>query len=120
MTDLDQRADRVRQIAELLHGRVLARDGDVMHVEVPADNLGGAFGLFGMGGFRALVKGQQTTRMAPRRLVTMGNQVVVCDEMVTTVFMPMVITLTSRHIAIDHSGHGAAPAITRQTGPKPQ
>jgi hypothetical protein len=73
--DLDPRADRVRQIAESLFGKVLDRDGAEMHVEIPADMSGAAASSFGQGGFSACIVGQ-TTRMETRRLMDMDKRTV--------------------------------------------
>jgi hypothetical protein len=76
VTDLDARADRVRQIAESLFGKVLSRDGDTMRVEIPADMSGAAASMFGQGGFSACIVGQDA-RMKTRRLMDMDKRTVI-------------------------------------------
>lgn len=111
----DDRADRVQTIATLLHGKVLDRDGDTMHLEIPADLLGAALSLCGQAGFNARVCGQQTSRMAPRRVTTMaGCQVVDPDNSDMMVFYPIRIELSHRHVAISDDPHRDVAAITRQ------
>jgi hypothetical protein len=44
--DLTARADRVKQIATSLYGRVLDREGDTMRAEIPADLIGAAGSAF--------------------------------------------------------------------------
>jgi hypothetical protein len=116
MTDLPTRADRIQQIAELLHGRVLARDGDAMWIEIPADVIGGALTPFGMGGFPAAI-GKQSTRLAPRRIVNMVGHTVVCDEKVTTAFYGFKVSLQPHAVAVATDPHAATIAITATTKP---
>jgi hypothetical protein len=101
LTDLDARAARVAEIAKSLFGKALdrevvhieelvddevhERDIDVMFCEIPADMAGAAASMFGTGGFSAVIVGQ-STRLAPRRVVTMQNQTIVCPEMDTMAF----------------------------------
>jgi hypothetical protein len=101
---LDERAARVKVIAEMLHGSVLSREGDAMTVEVAADCLGGALGLLGQGGFIFNV-GRQTTKMAP------------CSEEVTTAFMGVNIDLAPRDAKVETMPHSAAIAATQPTRP---
>jgi hypothetical protein len=42
MTDLAGHADRVAQIANAVHGRVIGRSRNVVTIEVPADCMAGA------------------------------------------------------------------------------
>jgi hypothetical protein len=91
---LDERAARVKVIAEMLHGSVLSREGDAMTVEVP-DCLGGVLGLLGQGGFIFNV-GRQTTKMAR------------CSEEVTTAFMGVNIDLAPRDAKVETMSHSAA------------
>jgi hypothetical protein len=88
MTDLTARADRVRQIATALYGKILdrrvehieelvddeiqERDIDVMVIEVPADLLGAAMSMLGQGGFTFNI-GKQSTRMAPHAVAVEQN-----------------------------------------------
>jgi hypothetical protein len=116
MTDLDTRAERVRAIVTSLHGKVLDRQDDVMTVEVPADIMGGFTTLAGMGGFSAILQ-KQSTKMAPRRIVNISGQVVVCDEMVTTAFYSFKVSLQPHHVAVEAKPHAGATAITAPTPP---
>jgi hypothetical protein len=53
--DLEARADRVRAIAEAVHGKVIGRSRNVVTVEIPADMTSGAITLFGTSGFSAIL-----------------------------------------------------------------
>jgi hypothetical protein len=96
MSDLEARADRVRAVTEANFGKVISRDGDVMTIEVPADIAPGLATIWGMGRFVAIFIGQ-TTRPAPRRIITMQDRVVACDDLpVTTAFYRYRIDLEPR------------------------
>jgi hypothetical protein len=73
--DLERKAARVAAIVEGNFGRVISREGDIMHVEIPADCQGRP--PLGSIGVVACVTGQ-TTRFAPRRVPSMSGQWVVC------------------------------------------
>jgi hypothetical protein len=112
MTDLEQRADRVRQIATSLYGNVLDRDGDTMVIEVPPDLLGGAFCLLGQRGFVFKI-GKQSTKMSRRRVVSTQAQTIACDDKVTTRFF-----LDQYRSSAAHSCRRNAAARGRHRGDK--
>lgn len=117
MTDLSARADRVRQIAEQLHGNVLDRDGDTMRVEIPSDLSGAAASSFGRGGYSAVIV-DQTTRMEPRRVLDMDKRTVVdhaAQDLMA--FYTYRVDLHDRHAKVADLPHAAAVAITRPTKP---
>ncbi|MGJ4888993.1 hypothetical protein ACQR1Y_12405 [Bradyrhizobium sp. HKCCYLRH3099] len=89
----EERAEQVRRIAELAHGRVVARNDDVMTIEVPADVSIGLHRLWGQGGFAVQFRGQ-TTRAAPRRVTNTNGQTIVCEgDLVTTAFYTLDVQL---------------------------
>ena len=49
--ELTARADRVKAIAESVHGSVIGRSGNTMTIEFPADVAPGIVAAWGMGGF---------------------------------------------------------------------
>jgi hypothetical protein len=115
--DLAARADRVKAIAEAVHGKVISRDRNTMLIEVPADTITGAVTLFGMGGFSATI-GKQSTRLAPRRVIDMGGNTIVCEnDPVTTSFFTYTVDLRPHSAAVEPQPHAAAIAITRPTRP---
>lgn len=120
MTDIEARAERVRQIAESLYGSVLDRDGDTLWCEVPADLCGGFTTLCGMGGFVAINRGQ-TTRPAFQRVVTTQGDTVVCTDqpMITMAFYRYSVELQTHHVAVTHDPHAGAGGITKQTKATP-
>jgi hypothetical protein len=125
------RADRVRQIAESLFGRVHSsgtlefieedrrgiphdRSVDFVDVEIPADLAGAAAGMLGMGGFTAYITGQDA-RMAPRRITGMQGQTIVCEDEALTAFYSYRVELQPRAVAVSHDPHAGAKAQTRPT-----
>jgi hypothetical protein len=103
MADLSASADRVRQIAETLQGRVLGREGEIMRVEIPADLASGAATLFGMAGLTAVIVGQEV-RMAPKRVTTTQYQTIVTDEQITQAFYTFKVELTPHAVIAARSG----------------
>jgi hypothetical protein len=113
-TDLAARADRVKAIAEWVHGKVIDRAGTIMTVEIPADVAPGLAGIWGTGGFNPIFRSQDT-HLAPRRIVNMRGHTVVCEnDMVTTAYYRYEIDLRS------HAQEAPQPspaAITMPTRP---
>jgi hypothetical protein len=115
MTDLSARADRVRQIAESLFGKLLSIDDDVAEAEVPAD-LSGAFSVsLGASGFSGFIIGQDC-RQAPKRVVTMDYRTIVTDQMATMAFYRFRVELQDRHAKMTDIPHSAAITATRPVG----
>jgi hypothetical protein len=121
MTDLDARADRVRQIAHTLYGRVLDRNRNKMVIEVPADLLGAAMNMLSMGGFGMPDGvGKQTSRMATKRITGMSGQIVVCqghEELMA--FFSINVSLKTRDVRVENpdTPHSGAVWLTRPTKP---
>jgi hypothetical protein len=69
MTDLDARADRVREITKATFGDVL--EGSMI-VAIPADASMRARGLFAMAGIGPVIHVGQETKLAPRRVADMA------------------------------------------------
>ena len=120
MTELDTRAERVRQIAEQLYGNILDRDGDgdVMWCEIPADLCGAFTSMIGMNGLTPILK-SQTTRPAHRRVVTTQGDTVVCSDqpMILMAYYRYTVDLQPHRVAVSHDPHADAAAITRPTPP---
>lgn len=96
MSDLKERADRVRAIVEANHGKVIDRTGDIVTVEVPADVAPGMWAIWGMARFNPIFDSQDT-RLAPRRITNMHGHTIVCDnDMVTTAFYRYTVDLRPR------------------------
>jgi hypothetical protein len=114
--DLDQRADRAKQIAQELFGKSHWRDGAEMHVEIPADMAGAAASSYGRGGFSAVITGQ-TTRLAPRRIVDMDQRTIVTDEQALMAFYSFKVDLHDRHAKVTDTPHAGAIAATRPVKP---
>jgi hypothetical protein len=113
-TDLTDRADRVRAVVEGNHGKVIDCTDDVMTVEIPADIAPGMAAIWGLGGFVPAFTGQ-TARLAPRRVLDMNSNTIVCDgDLVTTAFYIFDINLQPRVVTIAST---CAPPITAPTPP---
>jgi hypothetical protein len=110
--DLDQRADRAKQIAQELFGKSLWRDG----AEIPADMAGAASSNYGRGGFSAVITGQ-TTRLAPRRIVDMDQRTIVTDEQALMAFHSFKVDLHDRHAKVTDTPHAGAIAATGPVKP---
>jgi hypothetical protein len=115
MINLDTRAERVRQITEGNHGKVLGREGDVMTIEVPADVAIGLNAVWGMGKFSTQFLGCET-RLAPRRVFDADHHTVVCHgDMVTTSFYKFHVYLTAS--PAQNTSAAPTPAEIRVTDP---
>jgi hypothetical protein len=119
MTDLDQRADRVKTIVETMYGSIISRDGEIVWCEIPADLIGGFASLCTMAGFFPPCLKGQTTKPAHQRVTNMQGHITVCADqpMITMAHYRYAVDLRPHRVVVDHTGLGNVAAITRQTGP---
>ena len=89
--DIEQKAERVRQIVNANFGTVRDRNGDIMHVELPSDlSIAAPWGQIGL---VACVTGQRTG-MAERRVTAMNGATVVCNgDFVTQAYFTLRVRL---------------------------
>jgi hypothetical protein len=113
MTEIDARAQRVTDIVNANHGKVLDRVGTVMRIEVPADIAIGLNSIWGERGFSCIFQGQRT-RLSHCRVIDTQGRTVVSHQMVTTVFYRYTIDL-----ALDTRSGRSAPTAAAITAPTP-
>jgi hypothetical protein len=118
LSDLDARADRVRQIAESLFGKVLSHDGDTLRVEVPADLSMSFCPMISASGPPPIYIGQRTG-IAERRVTDASGRIIPCPgDMVTTCYYVYEIALAPREVRVNMGDpHAGAVMATRQVKP---
>ena len=96
MTDPDARYARVVAIVEANHGRLIAREGDTVEIEVPADVAIGLAAIWGRAGINPVFIGCDM-RQSERRVLDHDARTVVCHgDMVTTSFNRYRVYLTGK------------------------
>jgi hypothetical protein len=122
MTDLDARADRLKEIAASLYGSLLSVDHDIAEIEIPADLSSACASMLGASGFSGYIVSQDC-RQAPRRIADQdGRMFVVADQMATQAFYVFRVELPDRHARVFDpadplAAHPAVAGITRPTKP---
>jgi hypothetical protein len=116
MTNLSERERRVTIICNTLFGSVISRDGDTMVIQVPADMIGAAGRMLGMGGFTWNF-GKQSTRMTTKRITGNQGQTIVCDGFEELMALYQInVNLTPRDAKV-MDPIAAVAGITRQVKP---
>jgi hypothetical protein len=114
MTDLDARAQRVTDIVDANHGKVLGRVEDVVTVEVPADVSIGLAAVCGQAGFVPVFFGKRK-RLSHCRVIDMNGDTIVRHQMVTTSFHRYTVDLSIDTRTGRNAPAAAVAAITAPT-----